>query len=349
MAVCVLAALFVYETRDDRSSNCDVLTGADIGVAGDASVLGYDVDTLDQYMAEVKASGASWFRVGVDWSLAEPMRGQFDWVPSDRVFNAAVRHELHPLILLTYSPAWARAGGPAPDDPHGYPVDPQSFGDFASAAAARYATHAHAWEIWNEPNLAQFFSPAPDAAVYTSLLKVAHASIHAIQPDATVISGGLAPAGDSQSNIAPVTFVKQLYSVGANRHIDAVGMHPYAYPALPGDPQSASYNAFQRMNLVRTLMVNGGDAAKKIWVTEFGAPTTDAAPGVSEATQAETITEGIRLARQFGFVAKFFVYTLLDRGRDTSDVEQHFGLLRIDHTPKPGYRSLQRASQQRCG
>lgn len=350
LSVFLLAAVLIGRAaqRDSSLSGCGRLGGSDIGIAGDADVLGYDEPTLDRYMSEVSASGASWFRVGIDWSLAEPERGGFDWSRSDRLLNAAVRHGLHPLVLLTYSPAWARAGGVEVGNDHGYPADPRTFGDFASAAASRYSTHAQAWEIWNEPNLVQFFAPAPDVAVYGSLLRAAYEAIHAVQPNATVISGGLAPAGDTQSNIAPVTFVDQLYRLGANRYLDAIGMHPYTYPALPTDPASVSYNAFQRMQLMRTRMVDGGDAAKAIWITEFGAPTTGSAPGVSEKAQADTLTEGIRLARQFSFVAKVFVYTLLDRGRDPTDVEQHFGLLRTDRTPKPAYLALQQITRQSC-
>lgn len=349
VVVCLLALLIGYVVvQRPPASPCSELTDSAIGIAGNAQVAGYDEPALDGYMAQVVAAGASWVRLDVDWSVAEPAPGQFDWSAADRVVNAATAHGLHPLLLLAYSPAWARPRGSASTDSHAYPADPAAFGAFARAAAERYGDRANAWEVWNEPNLVQFFAPKPDVAIYAGLLRAAYTAIHAIQPDAVVISGGLAPAVDNGTNIAPPTFIDRLYQQGANRYLDAVGMHPYTYPVLPADPRSAGYNAFQRMQLLRATMVAGGDAGKKIWITEFGAPTGTFATGVSAGTQAKSIAEGIDLARQYGFVGRFFVYTLLDSDTGSSDPEQNFGLLESSHTPKSAYRSLQQAAGHSC-
>lgn len=46
---------------------------------------------------------------------------------------------------------------------------------------------------------------------------------------------------------------------------------------------------------IRDLMTAHGDGGKKIWITEFGAPTNPG--GVTEATQAEILRQGAEKAR----------------------------------------------------
>ena len=348
VAACAIVLAACTAGGDVPPPPCSPTQGADIGISADAKVLDYQAAELDRYMSAVRASGASWFRVAVDWSRIERTRGRLDWSASDRVLAAAQRHGLRVLGLVSYTPVWARTPAAGPSDTHGYPADPETFGDFARAAATRYFAQVDTWEIWNEPNIEEFFSPAPDVAIYTALLRAASTAIHAIQPHATVLSGGLAPATDTAPDISPPTFVEQLYNSGANRWFDGVAIHPYVYPALPSSPGSASYNTFQRMQLIRTSMLTGGDAAKKVWITEFGAPTSTAPRGVSADAQAASITEAVDLARRLGYVPVLFVYTLVDGGTDGRDVEDNFGLLTTDRSPKPAYLAVQRAANRHC-
>lgn len=37
----------------------------------------------------------------------------------------------------------------------------------------------HAYEVWNEPNIVNFWAPGPDPARYTQLLKLAYPAITA--------------------------------------------------------------------------------------------------------------------------------------------------------------------------
>ncbi|MCV7228302.1 hypothetical protein [Mycolicibacterium komossense] len=125
--------------------------------------------------------------------------------------------------------------------------------------------------VTRQPNIVSFFQPKPNIATYNKLPAAAYTAIKGVQPSLTVISAGLSPAVDNGSDIAPVTFVKGIYSGGANKYLDALAMHPYTYPSLPNDPTTASWSAFQQLTPMRAVMVAGGDTAKLIWLTEFGA------------------------------------------------------------------------------
>ncbi len=64
---------------------------------------------------------------------------------------------------------------------------------------------------------------------------------------------------------------------------------PYCWPAFPGDTEhwTAWHQMYGNSPSLRSVMGDNGDAGKRIWATEFGAPT-DGPPGsyVSEGTQA---------------------------------------------------------------
>ena len=95
-------------------------------------------------------------------------------------------------------------------------------------------------------------------------------------------------------------------------------------------------------------MVANGDGAKKIWATEFGAPTKG--PGaVSEATQAAMITRAYALYRSYAWGGPLFFYQGRDLSTVTSTRENFFGFLRHDFSRKPSYTAYQQAVSTALG
>jgi hypothetical protein len=196
----------------------------------------------------------------------------------------------------------------------------------------------NAYEIWNEPNIVAFWTPAPNPSLYTSMLKDAYASIKAVQPDSTVISGGLAPAADdSAGDIAPVEFLQDMYADGAEGSFDGLGYHAYSYPALPNTFESWSGwdELDQTTPSIRSVMAANGDAGKKVWITEIGAPS--AGPnGVGTTDQAAEVTQAVAGAKASPWIAAMFFYTYEDAPIDPD----YFGLLNADGSPKPAWAAL---------
>jgi hypothetical protein len=99
-------------------------------------------------------------------------------------------------------------------------------------------------------------------------------------------------------------------------------------------------------------MIDNGDAAKKIWITEYGAPT--GGPGASKTLNQWLFIYGFdymsELAQQQmlqnvmtqyvqdkSWMGPFFWYSLKDNGTKMDDPENFFGLLRHDGSHKPAY------------
>ncbi|MDX6668609.1 MAG: hypothetical protein QOK04_1989, partial [Solirubrobacteraceae bacterium] len=85
-----------------------------------------------------------------------------------------------------------------------------------------------------------------------------------------------------------------------------------------------------------------------IWITEWGEPTgTSSQWSVSERTQAQTITQGMATMDRLSYLRGATLYGLRDTGTDPSNMEQNFGVLRNDYTPKLGWPALQASLRSR--
>lgn len=118
------------------------------------------------------------------------------------------------IAFINATPPWAMSQGGLPLSSR--PSDPDAYGAFTAKVATRYKGKISAYEIWNEPNAVFFYSPAPDPAGYTDLLKSAYPRIKAVDPDATVIGGVVGAVVDFGSwSINPVRFIAGMYAAGA--------------------------------------------------------------------------------------------------------------------------------------
>lgn len=309
----------------------------DIGMSGNAA---WDRMTSEEYARANQVTrdlGMGRVRIGANWGEIERARGVDDWSELDMRVREARDAGVVPLLVIQTAPDWLRIpSGPISDEHRAVAA---RYGEFAGKIAARYGDDVEGYEIWNEPNLHHFW-PDPDVAFYFEILKAAYPAIHAADPEATVITGGLAPAPDSHQSIAPLTFLTTLYDLGVGQYSDAIGMHPYSYPELPSG--QSQWNTFRSLDQVEGLMRSRGDGDKKIWLTEFGAPT-GGLKGVSPQHQAATVVEAFHMARSDRALGPIFIYTLVDGDAHRADSEYHFGLYYEDRRPKPAVGALQEA------
>jgi hypothetical protein len=289
---------------------------------------------LTKVLDTARSLGMRYFRVDLNWAYIEPTQGKQDWAAPDRVIGAIVARGMQPLGLVLHTPAWARAAGTSTEV--GRPKDVNQFASFAKTAATRYLGKVYAWEVWNEQNIG--WEPQPNAGQYTSLLKATYTAIKQASPSLFVMAGGMSPAVDDGHDVAPITFLKSLYAAGGGSSLDAVAMHPYTFPYVPNDKNS--WSAWQQMWQMRDVMVANGDSAKQIWATEFGAPTGTGSTAVTPAVQAQTFQQALLSAQQTPWIGPVFVYDIRDKGTNKTDIEQNFGLVYNDYTPKSSYRAI---------
>lgn len=315
---------------------------------------------LNRRLDDMKSLGIGWIRLDVDWNNIQPDGPtKYHWENLDRVVAAANARGLKLLPIITYSPSWARSSA-CPGAHECNPADPNRYAAFAAATVARYAPQGiHQWEIWNEPNDHGFWGTTPNAGAYTSLLRAAYPAIKRTDPSATVITGGLASTDTDNGNIPQLDFVAGMYAAGAKPYFDAIGYHPYSFPVPPA--YTATWNAWSKMALntysIRSVMTAQGDAAKQIWITEYGAPTNGPGGGsslsnynlegnadhVDEAYQAALATAFVQATNASPWAGPAFWYSYLDGGTSPETNENFFGLIRANGTHKPAYDAYRKA------
>lgn len=305
---------------------------------------GADREAIKRQFELMDRMNVTWVRVDFDWSVAEHQRGQFNWDYPDAIVAEAAAHGMKVLGVLSSSPEWARPSTPgvAGTARHSRPEQLSEWADFARLVAERYGSRGvHTWEIWNEPNTRKFWPPAPNVNEYGTLFWVAAEAIREVDRQATILIGGLAPKFHvPESEVSPTEYLEQLYQNGATRLADGVAVHPYTFPALPMDTPQRAIGGFKDLPALRAVMESRGDGAKKIWITEFGAPTGTGPYAVSDDAQATTLLEARRQVAKWDWAGPLIYYELVDGGNDPADVEQNFGVLRQDLSPKPAAQAL---------
>ena len=319
--------------------------------AGNQPVVGVSIPALlaqppatqAAWLANLKSIGIGSVRIQVDWewiSYAGP--GTDDWSQLDQEVDSIRAAGMSIDMVIAGTASWAAVPGESGTD-MAQPADPAQFGQFAAAVAQRYAPQGvQDYEIWNEPNSIDFFQPAPNPAVYVQMLQASYSDIKAVDPSAFVISGGLAPEStDSEGDINEVTFLQDMYADGAAGYFDALGDHPYSYPALPDTYES--WSGWSAMDATPTslesVLAANGDADTPIWITEMGAPT-GGPDSVGTAGQAEELTQAIDDAKASSWIGALYIYTYEDSGGDPSTDLDWFGLLNADGSPKPAWSAV---------
>jgi hypothetical protein len=316
------------------------------GIATGGALAYQDETAVAKYMQRLKLLGVTWVRFDIDWSdVQRNGKNTYDWSRYDRLVNAAKKQGLHPLAILTYTPAWARQAGCASHKCS--PKDPAVFAGFAAAAAQRYAGQGvHDWEIWNEPNRQ---TPAMAPANFVSLVGAAAGQIKRFDSRAIVISGGLGRSGQG-SVVDPLAYLKDSYQAGLSRVSDGIALHPYSFPFVPDKDNALATTLVD----ARAIMKQYGDADKNVWITEYGAPTggtgvaatsgkTDkeaAYTYVNEQVQSQSLQQAVATYAAQEHMGPFFWFTLQDTTDNSTDPEHFFGLLYSSGAKKPAYDTL---------
>jgi hypothetical protein len=257
-----------------------------------AAVPGVNVTTAsltEPAWARLQASGAKTVRV---WAFASQIQSNPATVNDYKAFaQRAAGFGTSTLVTLMNAP-----GSNAPPDPGTYAQVATQL------ATALKGSGVIAYEVWNEPDDAPYWAPAPDPGAYAALLRAAYPAFKAGDPSAAVVTGGLV-ANDYD-------FLQALYANGAKGSFDAVGIHTDT-ACLTADPREyyrepsgriGRYSFTGYREVRQTMLANGDD--KPIWMTEIGWSTTNAICNVGD--RAGTKPGGVAAAQQADFLAKAY-------------------------------------------
>ena len=203
---------------------------------------------LGRQLGVMVSGGVQSVRAVFDWARAQPYSNWNDvpagqasnfvdvaGVPTrfditDQIVGLAAQRGLSVLPVVVNSPAWDadQLDGKAEANPRSV----YWYGQYLQALVERYGPRgsfwAHRrtrqpirmWQIWNEPDLARFWSEQPFAPSYVNMLQAAHTAIKQVDPSAKVVLGGLTNFSWHD--------LDSIYKVpGARSAFDVVAIHPY--------------------------------------------------------------------------------------------------------------------------
>jgi hypothetical protein len=277
-----------------------------------------------------------WMRITLRWSAVNPAPGVWQLADIDRDVDAARAQGLEVLALLSSTPEWAGGG------PHGTvpPVDLAPWREFVQRVAHRYRGRIAAYEIWNEPDVADLgigIGWDRDLEMeprYVDLLHAAATTIRHEAPGTLVV----APALSSGPNERTARLWRQIESTvhadgAAVDDVDVVSVHANVLDAV------GSGEWLVRL-LARKLYPLSAEAptlaAKPLWLTELGWQSGQ----VGEQRQRQYLEQALTLATGAGDwprcdnignyrITAGFIYKLQDSSGESS------GIYRADGGPKP--------------
>lgn len=321
--------------------------GTDIGLcAGIKHVL--SPAEQQQRIDRVKEAGLTFVRTDFVWRTIEAQRGHYDFTSYDAMMQAADRNGLSVLGLISHAPRWAV---PVPEHTEEWLA-------FVEATVRRYPQVRH-WEIYNEPNLSEFWIGRPDPAGYASLFRLTSARIKAVDPRLFVLTGGLASSNDANGGYSG-DYAEAMLAAGLGEDFDAFAIHPYRFPHAPEESVLAlnpkrpnKLTLEQALAKYRALLDRHGLAGKPIWITECGYTSRPGRllpdgtrvddslnRGVSDADQANFLPRCILLSFQYG-ASSWMWFTTVTAEKDPMDKEDWFGILHPGYAPRPAFHALQ--------
>ncbi len=350
-----------------------------VGMMADGPIFDPQVN-LPKQLDKMVASGVESLRVVFSWSAAQPyanwsdvpqsLIGEFtqsqsgvptDFSASDRIVALAAQRGMSVLPVPMYAPSWDLETNPPRSSPAPLvsliqPHDDGPYGDYLTALVGRYGPQGsfwaenpqiprmpiRQWQVWNEPNIGDFWASQPFAATYVTLLRDAHDAIKKADPGAEVILAGL--ANDSWNALNAIYQVS-----GASSLFDAVAIHPYTADAR---------GVVTILQLVRNVMNRHGDRRKPIVLTELGWPSslghvaTTFGVATTRQGQAQRLARVIPMigsVRKRLAIAGFYVYTWLGEENPGSTVFSYSGLFDFSAATnsvhaKPAYVAFRKAA-----
>jgi xylan 1,4-beta-xylosidase len=250
----------------------------------------------------------------------------FDGV--DRVYDLILAVGLRPVVELSFMP---RDLATNPDETvfayqaiKSPPRDWDAWSSLVSSLARhlieRYgAEEVRRWpfEVWNEPNLAVFWSGTPDD--YFRLYDLTAAALRAVDPSLLVGGPSSAAAGWIEPFLA--------HADGSGAPVDFISTHTYGNAPID----------------LRPILERHGRGSTPIWWTEWGPTPTHGYPVGDTVWAAPFLLRGMKSAMgRIGALSHWVASDHFEElGRPTALRHGGFGLLTVGNLHKPRWWALQ--------
>ena len=271
----------------------------------------------DEEYASLDKLGVKLIRTDFHWNRIQPDANTWKLDHFDAYLDAADKHDTKILALVLYDNN-AVETSPKGKEEGRYiaPEDVPLFLEYVRRTVEHYKDRVYAWEIWNEPDIARFWTGTPEE--FYDLARRTAKTIREVHPKARI----LGPAMTAPLGAMSAKQIEGLHTAGAMKNVDHPTMHTYL-----SDPRGY-YNEFLRTQ--NAAAKHGHDGS--VWITELGDPDGGVYPWrASSELLAEHAIKSHVIATSLG-IEKLIWYCYHDSGNDrqrneSDNSEGFFGLL----------------------
>ena len=278
-------------------------------------------------MEQLAAAGFTIVRMDFTWSAIERNAGEYDWSAYEHLLKELEPRKIGALFILDY-------GNPLYDDnlsPH-TEAGRTAFAKWAAASVEHFKGRGVLWEMYNEPNIDQFWHPKANVDDYVKLALETGKAIRAAAPEEKYIG----PA----SSTMDFKFLESCFKGGLLEYWSAVSVHPYRQTA----PETVEADYQKLRDLIAQYAPKG--KAISIYSGEWGYS--------SGWDKFDEERQGKYLPRQWltniaNGVPLSIWYDWHDDGEDPKEPEHHFGTVHHDYSPKPAYLAAKKLTSELAG
>ena len=297
---------------------------AQLPSAGTTDSLGLDIHFTwppDQDMEMIQAAGAKVVRTDCFGTWPRPRRRVLRLFALGCVDNAVAARGIRMFTQLDYTNSLYGAACSA----NGIKATPI----MRRRPLAHFKGKGVIWEMYNEPN--------------TNILAYGDGRCGAVygngQSSRSGHAHGRSRLHDHRARACrcrqggPTDFFTICCQQGLLNLVDAVSIHPYRWSPTVENPETLVPDYASIKSLISTYHPSG---SIPIVSSEFGYPTT----AVTPQTQGDYLARSFLINLSQGIPISI-AYDWKDDGKDTTNPEDNFGIVKTDYTPKPAYNEMQ--------
>ncbi len=246
----------------------------------------YPSDDVARSLGLLAAMGATYVRASATLPLAF----------LDALFGAATQQGIRVVLLSAYA---------------AQPVDSAAYAAAVAQVHVRYAAANPIWEVWNEPDLAQYWNGPPDVLVYLEVLAATAKALRAA--GATDIWTGGTSGVD-------LNWIYNLVARGAFQSATGCAVHSYKPPG------------FARTEYIQ---------AASFLPAGIGLHTTETCIASSAGSQSDFFDQMWYLHRELNLPTLLWCEFRDGTAGDTPPFNEAYGLVGPDYSPKSVYFAAQ--------
>jgi len=266
----------------------------------------------------IAEAGFKFIRMDLGWGGVEREKGVYNFGGHDALTEGCLKRGIRIIYIVDYSNKLYES-----DMSVRTAEGREAFAAFAETAAKRYAGQGMLWEIWNEPNLKQFWRPQPSIEDYCALVEATVPRIRAADPSGII----LAP---TTSGI-PFDWLEECFKKGLLEWIDALSVHPYrSHP-----PEDVLKDYAQLRELMGKYLPEGKEMPVISGEWGYSQINWDKS-NLPEEQQGQYLVRMFLINLMEGVPISIW-YDWKDDGTDPDEREHHFGTMTHDLNTKPAY------------